>query len=205
MPSSQMLSSCSRSAASIVSSPSVGCSETTAVSIPDAVEEGQPLLRVVIAKIDLVRALGQAQDASVEAGRRRSPGERLDERTRPEVLVDVEARHRQEQILPDRISSTRGSRSGTAAPSARKGTNRRTASRSLAVPVPSRSPRRSQACAANMSSIEATRAPSSTIASSRRAASGAIVIRSSIPSAWVVETSSNETGWARSRASTAIA
>ncbi len=90
---------------------------------------------------------------------------------------------------------------GSASPSARNGTSRRTGSRSLVVPAPSRAPRRSQACAANISSIETTRAPSSTIASSRRAASGAIVIRSSIPSAWVVETSSNETGWARRRAS----
>ncbi len=36
---------------------------------------------------------------------------------------------------------------------------------------------------------------------SRRAASGAIVIRSSIPSAWVDDTSSKETGWASRRAS----
>ena len=43
--------------------------------------------------------------------------------------------------------------------------------------------------------------PASTISASRRAARGAIVTRSSIPSAWVVETSSKETGWASSRAS----
>ena len=46
---------------------------------------------------------------------------------------------------------------------------------------------------------------SETISASRRAASGAIVMRSSIPSACIVETSSYETGWARSRASAASA
>ena len=75
------------------------------------------------------------------------------------MLVDVEARHRQAQILPERISSTSGSRSGSEAPSSRNGTKRRTLSRSRAVPTPSRAPRRSHACAANISSIEATRAP----------------------------------------------
>ena len=102
---------------------------------------------------------------------------------------------------PRRAARGRGARS----PSSRNGTKRRTQSRSRAVPAPSRAPRRSHACAANISSIATTRAPSPTISSSRLAASGAIVIRSSIPSAWVVETSSNDTGCASSRASTAIA
>ena len=42
-----------------------------------------------------------------------------------------------------------------------------------------------------------------TCSARRRAANGAMVVRSSIPSAWDVETTSNETGWARRRASTA--
>ena len=48
-----------------------------------------------------------------------------------------------------------------------------------------------------------TRAPRPTISSSRRAASGARLVRSSMPSAWAVDTSSKDTGAARSRASAA--
>ena len=66
-------------------------------------------------------------------------------------------------------------------------------------------PRRSQAWAASRSSTATIPAPSSHISASRRAASGAIDIRSSIPSACVVETTSSDTGAARSRASAASA
>ena len=65
--------------------------------------------------------------------------------------------------------------------------------------------RRSTACAAMTSSIAAIRSPRPTISSSRRAPSGAMVIRSSMPSAMLVEASSNETGWASRRASPASA
>ena len=65
-------------------------------------------------------------------------------------------------------------------------------------------PRSSTAWAATTSSVATTSRASSTISDRRRAASGAIVIRSSIPSACAVDTSSNDTGWARSLASAAI-
>ena len=80
---------------------------------PDAVEQREPRLELVIAEVDLVRALAEAQGAPSRKGAVSALRERLDEGARPEVLVDVDARHRQAQILPERISSTSGSRSGS--------------------------------------------------------------------------------------------
>ena len=99
----------------------------------------------------------------------------------------------------------KGSRSGTVSPAARNGTCRRTISAATAVPrrAPTM-PRSSIAWAATVSSIATTRVPSATISASRRAASGARLVRSSMPSAWAVDTSSFETGAASNRASAAI-
>ncbi len=52
------------------------------------------------------------------------------------------------------------------------------------------------AWAATVSSIASTLDPSETVSASLLADSGAIVMRSSIPSAFIELTSSKETGWA---------
>ena len=108
------------------------------MSISWQVEQGEPGRELVIAEVDGRRALGHVQDVAVEVRSLGALRERLAEGRGPEMLVDVEARHRQAQILPDRISWTSGSRSGSEAPSSRNGTKRRTLSRSRAVPAPSR-------------------------------------------------------------------
>ena len=89
-PSSQACSSSSRSRRASNWSPSVGCSETTATSMPGAVEQGEPLLEPVRARSRPGTSFGEHELVAVEVRRRGPPRERIDERRRPQVLVDVE-------------------------------------------------------------------------------------------------------------------
>ena len=59
-----------------------------------AVEQREPHVEVVPAKLGGVRAFGELQRVAVEVRGRRSAGERIHERRRPEVLVHVDDRHR---------------------------------------------------------------------------------------------------------------
>ena len=196
----------SRSAGSRASSPSVGWSETTAVSISCTVEQGEPRRQLVIlrgctptpprttCRTSPSRMGGSVRCASASLKAR---GQRCWWTSRPAIVRSRSSRSES----PRRAARGRGARRLP------RGRGRSAERCRGAGPCRPRAatPRRSHAWAASISSIEATRAPSPTISSSRLAASGAIVIRSSIPSACVVETSSNETGCASSRASTAIA
>ena len=89
-----------------------------------------------------------------------------------------------------------GSRScGAGSPSPTIATTLRTRSRTPSLPRPSRCPARSSTpCAPMQSSIAAIPWPIETISASRRAESGAIVARSSMPAACVELTTSYDTG-----------
>ena len=75
------------------------------------VEQGEPGRQVVIAEVDGRCAFGHVQDVAVEirSARCAATSASLNGR-RPEMLVDVEARHRQAQILPESGSPRRVAR-----------------------------------------------------------------------------------------------
>ena len=107
---------------------------------------------------------------------------------------------------PAATSSTSGSRSGSGSPAPTNGatlTDDRVRSRGAGR---QRAPHGDRTPGSRGEARSRARAlPSATCSASRRAASGAIVVRSSIASACVVDTSSSDTGCASSRASAAIA
>ena len=110
---------------------------------PVAIERSDTPLWLVRQQIELEGALGRRQDGAFERRRVRPCAERVDERGRPEVLVDVVGRR--QGSIPPATSATRVSMSGSGSPAATNGTNPRTAACACAVPVPRVSPRRSQA------------------------------------------------------------
>ena len=168
-----------RAAGSSTSIPRVVWSETTATSISSRSSAARRCSRSTRRSSSpvpsgVVRAaprrnghLGPARSASTnDAGKR--------------CWMEVEARHDRADLgdeLDERLElGQRIARADERDDVAHRGA-------ALAVPAPSRSPRRSHACAATNSSTATTRRPSPTWSVRRRAASGAIVIRSSIPSA----------------------
>ncbi len=105
---------------------------------------------------------------------------------------------------PDRMASSSGATSGSPGPLLIQGKAVSIPARAAAVPAPiGDTGRKTSERAATASSIARTRRDRSTCSASRRAPSGAIVIRSSVPSASLELTTSYETGVASVRASAA--
>ena len=163
------------------------------------------MLGVVVREVERRSALRCRQHGAGETRRPARAGARRG--TTSARGADAGRSASREQAVPRATSSTSGSRSGSGSPSATNGTRSRTTASAVRGAAPERSPRGARRPARRDEELDRDDPPARarTCSASRRAASGAIVIRSSMPSAWVVETSSSDTGCASSRASAASA